>query len=58
MVLRSFAWIRYQRQVRRDTALLMAFDDRALADIGLSRGEILYAVQHGRLPEGSPRALE
>jgi uncharacterized protein YjiS (DUF1127 family) len=33
----------------------MAFDDRALADIGLSRGEVLYAVHHGRLPEGSPQ---
>ncbi|TPK81084.1 hypothetical protein FJ936_28365 [Mesorhizobium sp. B2-4-13] len=29
-----------------------------LADIGLSRGEILYAaVQHGRLPEQQPARL-
>ena len=53
MLRQALAWIRHQRQIRRNTALLMAFHDHALADIGLSRGEVLYAVHHGRLPEGS-----
>lgn len=48
------AWFRHRRQVRRDIMKLLALDDRLLADIGLSRGEILYAAaQHGRLPERS-----
>jgi hypothetical protein len=33
----------------------MALDDRMLADIGLSRGEILHAVRHGRGYESSDR---
>ena len=28
----------------------MALDDRLLADIGLSRGEVMYAAWHGSLP--------
>ncbi|WP_210240672.1 DUF1127 domain-containing protein [Mesorhizobium sp. B3-1-7] len=48
------AWLRHRRRVRRDIIKLMQLDDRLLADIGLSRGEVLYAaVQHGRLPERS-----
>jgi uncharacterized protein YjiS (DUF1127 family) len=46
-----FAWIRHQRQIRRDIKLLMEFDDNMLADIGLSRSEVLYAVRHGRARE-------
>ena len=34
--------------IRRKTAELEAFDDRALRDIGLSRCEIDLAVRHGR----------
>jgi uncharacterized protein YjiS (DUF1127 family) len=40
--------IRHQRQIRRDTNKLMEMDDRTLADIGLSRSEIMYAVSNGR----------
>lgn len=36
---------------RRDLDRLMEFDDRALADIGLGRSEILHAVRFGRLPQ-------
>ena len=35
-------------RTRRDARQLMAFDDRMLQDIGLSRGEIDSAVQTGR----------
>ena len=48
---RQLAWISHQRRIRRDTNMLMEFDDRMLADIGLSRGEILYAVRRGRTRE-------
>ncbi|TPK20036.1 DUF1127 domain-containing protein [Mesorhizobium sp. B2-5-9] len=52
------AWFRHRRQIRRDIMKLLQLDDRLLADIGLSRGEILYAaVQHGRLPEQQPARL-
>jgi uncharacterized protein YjiS (DUF1127 family) len=50
-VRRLFAWIRYQRQSRCDINRLMEFDDQMLADIGLSRAEILHAVRYGRLRE-------
>jgi uncharacterized protein YjiS (DUF1127 family) len=48
---RPFAWMERELRIHRDVKLLMSFDDRALADIGLSRGEVLYAVRHGDLPE-------
>ena len=35
-------------RTRRDARQLMAFDDRMLQDIGLSRGEIDSAVETGR----------
>ena len=35
-------------RTRRDVRQLMAFDDRLLQDIGLSRGEINSAVETGR----------
>ena len=35
-------------RTRRDGRQLMAFDDRRLQDIGLSRGEIDSAVETGR----------
>ena len=41
------AVLRWYR-MRRDARRLMAFDDRLLQDIGLSRGEIDSAVQTGR----------
>jgi uncharacterized protein YjiS (DUF1127 family) len=43
--------IRHQRQVRHDINGLMELNDRALADIGLSRCEVMYAVANGGLSE-------
>lgn len=42
--------INHWRLVRRDIKQLMEFDDRELADIGLSRGQVLHAMRYGRLP--------
>jgi uncharacterized protein YjiS (DUF1127 family) len=39
---------RRRREIVRATAALSAMDDRALADIGLSRADIEYAARHGR----------
>ena len=36
--------------LRRSVEELMALDDRMLADIGLTRGNVEYAVRYGRLP--------
>ena len=47
-LVKLIAWTRHQRQIRRDIKRLMEFDDYMLADIGLSRGEVLHVVQHGR----------
>ena len=47
---RLFEWLTHQRKARRDMRVLLSFDDRMLADIGLSRGEINYAVMNGRIP--------
>jgi uncharacterized protein YjiS (DUF1127 family) len=48
LIHRSIEWLKERRRTRRATDELMALDDRMLADIGLSRGEIGYAVRHGR----------
>ncbi|HKF74412.1 MAG TPA: DUF1127 domain-containing protein [Stellaceae bacterium] len=45
---RGVAWYRTRRRMRRAVAELMALDDRMLADIGVSRSEIPYAVWRGR----------
>lgn len=45
---RSIAWIWSTRRTRRAARELMALDDRMLADIGLTRGQVVYAVRHGR----------
>ena len=39
-----------RRRWRRDAGLLLAMDDRMLADIGLHRWEVEYAARHGRRP--------
>jgi uncharacterized protein YjiS (DUF1127 family) len=44
------ARIRTRQRIRRGIDELTALDDRMLADIGLSRAEILYSAQFGRLP--------
>jgi uncharacterized protein YjiS (DUF1127 family) len=36
---------------RRAVRMLRSFDSRALADIGIKRGEIDFAVRHGRPSE-------
>jgi len=41
---------RMKRLNRRSIGELMAADDRLLADVGLRRGDVEYAVRHGRLP--------
>ena len=41
---------RMERQNRRSIGELMIADDRMLADVGLTREEVEYAVRHGRLP--------
>ena len=48
MIQRSIEWLKERRRMRRATDELTALDDRMLADIGLSRGEIFHAVRHGR----------
>ena len=45
---RAIAWYRTRRRMRRAVDELMALDDRMLADIGVSRSEIPYAVWRGR----------
>lgn len=49
---------RYRREarLREAEAELHAFSDRALADIGLTRGEIAHAVRHGRPERPGPSA--
>ena len=58
---RLIADIRSRRRVRRTMDELIAFDDHTLADIGLSREKVEYAVRYDRalywrngnlLPEG------
>jgi uncharacterized protein YjiS (DUF1127 family) len=45
---RRFGRLESELRLRRDLDDLMSLDDRILADIGLSRGEIDYVVRHGR----------
>jgi len=44
------AWIRSTHRMHRAIHELMALDDRMLADIGLSRGEVMYSARHGSPP--------
>lgn len=37
-----------RRRARRDAWLLLGFDDHMLADIGLRRCEVEYAIRYGR----------
>ena len=43
-------WIGAEWRLRRSIETLRSSDDRMLADIGLTRGSIEYAVRYGRLP--------
>jgi uncharacterized protein YjiS (DUF1127 family) len=47
---RLVAWVRNERRIRRGIVELMSLDDRLLADIGLSRGDIEHAARYGRFP--------
>jgi uncharacterized protein YjiS (DUF1127 family) len=40
--------VAHEQYVRNAVRLLRQFDDRALADIGLRRGDIEYVVRNGR----------
>ena len=50
LVKQWIAQIRWNFQIRRGVNALMALDDRMLADIGLTRGAVEYAVRHGHVP--------
>jgi len=40
--------IRESRRSRRDATTLLSLDDRMLADIGMHRSQVEYAVRYGR----------
>jgi len=50
MLKRLLGRIGAEWRLRRSIATLRSFDDRMLADIGLTRGSVEYAVRGGRLP--------
>jgi hypothetical protein len=57
----SKAWIeriRSERRIRRGMDELMGVDDRMLADVGLSRGNLAYAVRYGHLPGRGPNGAQ
>lgn len=47
----AVAWIKRRRRIRRDVDRLREFDDHLLADIGISRADLLHSIRYGRLPE-------
>jgi uncharacterized protein YjiS (DUF1127 family) len=51
---RYIAWLNAKRKIRRGIEELTTHDDRMLADIGLSRGDVEYAARFGRLPRRGP----
>jgi uncharacterized protein YjiS (DUF1127 family) len=48
LLIRPFAQLAAQVRHRRAACQLGAFDDRTLADIGMTRSGIDFAVRHGR----------
>jgi uncharacterized protein YjiS (DUF1127 family) len=51
---RYIAWLNAKRKIRRGIEELTTHDDRMLADIGLSRGDVEYAARFGRLRRRGP----
>lgn len=51
VVRRGVAWYRTGRRMRRAVDELMALDDRTLADIGITRSDIAFAVRRDRRRE-------
>ncbi len=47
---RRTEWMRVERRSRRGIDDLMALDDRMLADIGLTRGDVAHVARYGQLP--------
>ena len=66
LIKRLIAWMVWEWTIRRGIDALMALDDRALADVGLTRGAVEHLVRYGRPPmrpaehsaEASPAACE
>ena len=52
---RQYERIRHRRQAHRDLARLMELDDRALADIGVAREELMQVTGYGRRPDDTGR---
>lgn len=51
MLASALAWMRRQRQTRRNFAILRRLDDQMLADIGILPDQIGYVARRGRLPD-------
>ena len=47
---RQIEWIKHQRQISHDLNRLREFDNRLLADIGVSREELFHVAWYGRRP--------
>ena len=52
VVRQAVARIKRQRRVRRDVSRLLELDDRLLADIGISRAELLHSIGYRSPAEG------
>ena len=46
LVRNGIGWLVTRRRIRRGIKELMALDDQMLADIGLSRSELVQAARH------------
>lgn len=51
-------WIRNEYRIRRATHELMALDDRALSDIGLTRSYIQYAARYGTRRDSTANLID
>ena len=52
---RGVAWIRHQIRIRQDAAKLPALSDHLLADMGVRRDQVGWAVRDGTRLERTPR---